>query len=160
MTENKRDVEEVQTKRRRESPFRFAEGCLYNYQENLARLERLRADLAKLSSRTVTNYEAEGHAAGTHSDPVLKCVQQREALEGEIAGLERRTDPVTRLLADLESPNVLKGSPYAQIAKILRLYYFGKNSREQISNELKIGMRTIYEKRAELVKMAIRYLGL
>ena len=160
MTEIKRDVEEVRTKRRRESPFRFAEGCLYNYQENLARLERLRADLAKLSSRTVTNYEAEGHAAGTHSDPVLKCVQQREALEGEIVGLERRTEPITRLTADLESPDVLKGSPHAQMAKILRLYYFGKNPRDLIANALSINIRTVYKMREKLVRMAIRYFAL
>ena len=160
MTEIKRDVEEVRTKRRRESPFRFAEGCLYNYQENLARLDRLRTDLAKVSSRTVTNYEAEGHAAGTHSDPVLKCVQQREALEGEIAGLERRTEPVTRLIADLESPYVLEGSPKAVLAKILRMCYFAGNPKEQVALHLHLDRRRIYEKRDELVKLAIKYMGL
>ena len=113
-----------------------------------------------MSSRTVTNYEAEGHAAGTHSDPVLKCVQQREALESEIAGLERRTEPVTRLLADLASPDVLEGSPYAEMAKILRLYYFGKNPRELIAHNLSINIRTVYKMREKLVKMAIRYLAL
>ena len=159
MTENKRDLEGLPVRPGEESPLRFAEGCLYNYPKDLARLERLRSDLEKLSSRAVTNYEAEGRSAGGHSDPVLSCVQRREALEGEIASLERRTGPVTRLMADLEGPNVPELSPRSELARVARLHYFGKRSKGQTADELNMSRSSFYRRRRELIDMAAYYLG-
>jgi len=157
MTDNRQNIEERKAKH--EGSFRFAESCLYGYQGNLARLERLRADLENLSSRMVTNYEAEEHSEGTYNNPVLNYVQQREANEAGIAGLEQKTKPITRLKADLEAPYVLEGSPYWNMAEILRLLYFGNNSKHDVALKLNMSERNFRYLKTALVKKAICYLG-
>ena len=146
-------------KQKEQSPFRTAEGCLYGYQENLARLESLRADLDKLSSLTIQSYKSDLRSDGGHSDPVWGYIQRGEDIREQIAALERRTEPITRLLEDLESPDVWDGSPKAAMAKILRLCYFARNSKEQVASELHMDRRRVYERRDDLVKLTIRYLG-
>ena len=146
----------------REYPFRFAERCLYEYQENVARLTTLRQKLAALDASTsahVQSFEPAGHAA-SHGDPVAIRVLKRESLEEEISRLSRRTEPITRLMADLEAPYVLEGSPKFEMAKVARLYYFGKSTKDQVADKLKIGLRTLYDKRKELVRLAGWYMGL
>lgn len=138
--------------------FKFAERCLYEYPENCARLERLRADVKRASSAPVQNYSP-SNKHGTHSDPVWRFVMRVEAMEDQIETLSRRTGPITRMLADLEGANVLEGSPKAEMARVLRLLYFGKNDKKRVAEELNMSRPQLYRKREELVKLAIRYLG-
>ncbi len=145
---------------KRPRPFRFAERCLYDYQENVARLELLRGDLRRLSSISVTNYEVEGAPSiGAHSDPVWAYVQRVSDLEEEITSLARRTEPIMRLVADLEASYVLQGSPKADMLKVLKTVYFGKNTKDQAADALGMARKTLYRIRNELVALAIRYLG-
>ena len=91
---------------------------------------------------------------------MLSYVLRAGALEERIETLARRTDPITSLMADLESPDVLRDSPKAELARVARLWYFGKNSKEQIARTLHVTRPIVYKRREELVKMAIGYLGL
>lgn len=143
---------------REQRPYQFAEKCLYDYQENLARLELLKDDLERLSSLTVTNYNAQGRG-GVPGDPVWKYVQKKLDIEDGIAGLERKTAPITRMVSDLEAPWVLEGSPKMEMAKVLRMCYFGKTPREQAASNLNMAERTLRARKREVVKMAIYYLG-
>lgn len=141
--------------------FRFAERCLYEYQENAARLEQLRADLEHLSSVSVTNYEAEGAPpAGGHSDPVWAYVGRVMDIEEEIARLARRTEPITRMRANIEAPYVLEGSLKYELAQVMKLYYFGGNDKGKAAKTLGMSRRTLYNKREQLVRMTLRYMGL
>lgn len=145
----------------REYPFRFAERCLYEYQENVARLATLRQKLAALDASTSAHVQSfePGHAA-SHGDPVAIRVLKRESLEEEISRLSRRTEPITRLMADLEAPYVLEGSPKFEMAKVARLYYFGGNNKAQAADKLGMGRTKFYEVRRNLVKRLIWYMGM
>ena len=160
MTEQNRKPE---NKPKRASPFRSAERCLYDYKKNLARLEVLREDLRVFRSQTsvkVQDYDFNSIAnAGGHSDPVAARLLRIERLEEEIAWLERRTVPITRLRADLESSDVLEGTHKADLAEILRLLYLGGNTASAVISELKFGRSVFFDKRRALVYMAIDYLG-
>ena len=143
-------------------PFRFAERCLYEFPENKARLEGLRETLNLLdeaSSAATQKFDAPSAHTAT-SDNVSARLLRIEAAEEEIARLERRVKPIQRLLDDLEAPYVLDGSPKSDLLKILRLYYFGGNVSVAVARSLYINKRTLLRKRDELVRMAVRYLGL
>ncbi len=141
----------------REYPFKFAERCLYEYPENRARLERMREDLKRLSSASVQNYNASGKP-GT-CDPVLSYVLRAGALEERIETLARRTDPISRLAADLESPDVMRDSPKAELARVMRLRYFGKNPPANVARELHLSDRQFRRRKQQLVTLAMKYLG-
>jgi hypothetical protein len=145
----------------REYSFRFAERCLYEYQENVARLATLRQKLAALDASTSAHVQSfePGHAA-SHGDPVAIRVLKRESLEEEISRLSRRTEPITRLMADLEAPYVLEGSPKYEMAKVARLYYFGKSGKGQTADKMSVSRSSLYRRRKELIRMTIFYLGL
>lgn len=150
--------------REQKSPYRFAERCLYTYKENLARLEVLREDLRvirSLSSVKVQDYDYNtiSSTPGGHGDPVVERLLRIEHLEEKITGLERRTKPITRLLEDLESPYVLEESRRATLLKILQYVYLGGNSWQDAANELRLGRSAFFDRRRELVNIAIRYLG-
>lgn len=161
---------ERETKRQRDRaqdrpyyPFRFAERCLYEFHENEARLQVLRDDLKVLdasSSAAAQRYDPLSMHGGGPSDNVSARLERIEKLEEDIMRLERRVKPIQRLIADLEAPYVLDDSPKAELLKILRLYYFGNNVWETIANELRISKRTFYNRRENLVRLTIRYMGL
>lgn len=145
----------------REYPFRFAERCLYDYLENVARLEVLRADLKVLdaaSSVKGQTYDALP-CLGHLQDAVSARLERIENLEEDIRYLERRTEPIRRLYDDLRAGYVLEGSPKTILRGILELFYLGENTWQATAEELGLGRTSFFEKRKELVELTIRYLG-
>lgn len=134
--------------------FRYAEKCLYEYQQNMSGLEVLREDLKKERAGTdvhAQNYEVMPGATGQPSNPVQSRVMRIEHIEGQIKQLERWTKPVTQMIENLKN-EVLN--------KILEQMYFNRMERGLIISELKVSRRTFYYKRRELVYIAISYLAL
>lgn len=141
--------------------FRKAEGYLYSYRENVARLETLRATLRELgaaSSAKAQQYDTPP-SAGV-ADPVAERLERIERVELDILLLERWTKPIERLIEDLSSPLVLDGSINAELRGILELRYLGGNTWERTADELNMGRSTYWRKRQILVEKAVRYLGL
>jgi len=144
-------------------PFRFAERCLYEFHENAARLDILREDLKVLDSTTsaaVPKYDPLSIHGGGPSDNVSARLERIEKLEEDIKRLDRRVSPIQRLIDDLGAPYVLDDSPKAEMFKILELYYFGNNVWTTVARELHMAKRTFFRKREDLVRLAIRYMGL
>ena len=141
--------------------FRFAERCLYDYKTNVARLEVLRADLRTLdaiSSAKGQTYDAipcPGHLR----DAVSARLERIEMVEEGILHLERRTLPIRRLYDDLRENYVLADSPKMILRGILELFYLGENTWQATAEELGLGKTSFFQKRKELVELAIRYLG-
>ena len=141
--------------------FRFAERCLYDYKTNVARLEVLRADLRTLDALS----SAKGQAydalpcLGYLRDAVSARLERIENLEEDIRYLERKTEPIRRLYDDLRAGYVLEGSPKTILRGILELFYLGENTWQATAEELGLGRTSFFEKRKELVELAIRYLG-
>ena len=145
----------------REYPFRFAERCLYDYKTNVARLEVMRTDLRILdaaSSAKGQNYDGLP-CLGHLRDAVSARLERIENLEEDIQYLERRTEPIRRLYDDLRAGYVLEGSPKTILRGILELFYLGVNTWQATAEELGLGRTSFFEKRKELVELAIRYLG-
>ena len=143
--------------------FRYAEKCLYNYKPNLACLEVLRGDLQiKRSGSDVhaQNYQSTFGFSGEPSSPVYSHVVSIETLEEKIRHIERWTNPITKLIADLNNPYTLAGSKNIDLLHLLNFMYFGENTPKEVMNELKISNRTFTRRRKELVNITIDYLGL
>ena len=143
--------------------FRYAEKCLYDYKRNQACLEVLREDLrvAQISPDVhAQNYQYTFGFNGEPSNPVQARLIKIEALEERIKQLERITKPLTLLIENLNAPEVLDGSENKMLYEILRLMYLGKNIPDAIIEELKIARRTFFNRRRELVNLAVSYLGL
>ena len=144
-----------------EYPFRYAERCLYEYQGNVARLDALKERLAALyatSTAGVQGWSADGHGSGP-GDPVAVRELRIISIEEEIARLAERTEPITRLKADLEAPYVLEGSPKHDLARVMRLYYFGENDKARVLDSLGMSRKTLYNKRQALVRLTLFYMG-
>ena len=143
--------------------FRYAEKCMYKYMKNLACLKILKDDLKIQRAGNdvhAQNYESAGGLTGEPSSPVHSYVVSVETLECRIRYLERQTKPITNLLEDLNSTEMLDGSKKANMMQILTLMYFGENKPKQVIEELKMPKRTFTRRRNELVHLAIAYLGL
>lgn len=146
----------------REYPFRFAERCLYDYKANMARLEVLRADLRILdaaSSVKVQAYDGVPGSGDPQDAPSARLIRI-EKVEEDILHLERRTLPIRRLYDDLRENYVLTDSPKMILRGILELFYLGENTWQATAHELGLGKSSFFEKRKELVRLTIRYLGL
>ena len=145
----------------RENPFRFAERCLYDYLENVARLEALRTDLKVLdaaSSVNGQNYDGLP-CLGYLRDAVSARLERIENLEEDIRYLERRTEPIRRLYDDLRAGYVLDGSPKTILRGILELFYLGENTWQATAEELGLSRMSFFRRRNELVGLSLRYLG-
>ena len=132
--------------------YRYTEKCLYEYKRNLSAINVLREDLRVERAGTdvhVQNYQL---SFGFNGEP--------DTLTERIQRLERYTQPVTQLIADLNAPENLKNSENKMLLDILKLLYFGKNTVEDILYEMHIGRRTFTRKRRQLVLMALGYLAL
>ena len=143
--------------------FRYAEKCLYDYKRNMACLKVLKDDLRVEEAGTdvhAQNYQYSFGFTGEPSNPVEARQIKIENIQNRIRTLERYTEPITMLIKDLTSPNVLNGSNNAALMDILRLMYFGGNTPEAIMEELKIARRTFYSRRRALVSVTITYLAL
>ena len=106
------------------------------------------------------NYERTLDFTGEPSNPVESRQMKIESLQGRIRTLERWTKPITELIVDLTSPDVLNGSNNAVMMEILRLLYFGGNTPDAIVEELKIARSTFFKRRRQLVYVVITYLAL
>lgn len=143
--------------------FRHAEKCLYEYKQNMAGLKVLREDLRVVEASTdvhVQNYECSIILTGNPSSPPESRVIKIEGIQRRIKELERYTKPITELIENLTSPDVLDGSNKKMMMDILRLMYFGGNVPDVIVDELNITRRTFFRLRRELVYTAITYLAL
>ena len=146
-----------------QNKYRYAEKCLYEYKRNLAGLKVLREDLRVLQAGTdvhAQNYQYSLEFTGTASDPVHARMVKIESLEERIRVLERYTRPIEQLMEDITAAEVLEYSENKPLMEILRLLYFGKNPPESVMEELKLGRRTFYRYRRELVNMTASYLAL
>lgn len=152
----------AQNEQKEQSPFRAAEGCLYNYRRNLSQIETLRQKLKLVESTSavkIQNYQMR-FSGGDLSCPVEERVEKIDDIEGRIALLERWTLPITRLITDLGSAYVLQGSENAEMLKLLQIRYLGDNSWQKTAEELDIPETTIRRRRHLLVKKAMEYLCL
>ena len=143
--------------------FRYAEKCLYEYKQNVACLEILREDLKKEQSGLdvhAQNYDSVPQNISTPSNPVQARVLKIEHIEDRIKKLERWVTPITLMIKNLNSAEVLEGSNNEILMKILKLMYFGQNQPDVVIGELKIARRTFYYHRQRLVNSAICYLAL
>lgn len=143
--------------------FRFAEKCLYEYKRNLACLEVLRDDLRVAEAGLdvkAQNYQYTFNFSGEVSDPVSARLIKIEQLEERINKLERITKPITNLINDLDSSDVLNGSRNKDLIQVLRLQYFGKNTHEAILQAMNIAKTTYFRMRQELVFVVICYMAL
>ncbi|MBQ9526709.1 MAG: hypothetical protein IJR68_03785 [Fretibacterium sp.] len=148
---------------RDETPgFRFAELLLYGYPRNMARLERARERLETLRAESTCRaqgYEPIDHSGGP-GDPVGTRAAEIVSLENEIGLLERRTAPITALMGALETPFVLEGTANAELARVARLFYFGKMGKGAAAAKLKVDRKTFYRMRARLVELTMKYMDL
>jgi hypothetical protein len=139
--------------------FKSAESCMYHHLENLARIEALRDELRivdAMSSVKIQNYEFQPGAPDGYIDNIPIRIMKIDALESLILGLERWTKPMTRLIADLESPY---SSPERQeMLGILRFRYLGGNTWTRTEGLLEMSHATFLERRKELVRMAMGYI--
>ena len=143
--------------------FRYAEKCMYEYKRNMACLEILREDLRVERTGTdvhVQNYQYTFNFTGDPSNPVQARLMKIEQLEERIRKLERWTKPITMLKSDLTSPESLDTSHNKELYEVMELMYFGNNQPDAIIEELKVARRTFYNRRRELVCIAISYLAL
>ena len=143
--------------------FRYAEKCLYDYKRNVAGLRVLREDLRVVRAGLdvhAQNYQCTLDFTGAVSNPVHSRLVKIESIEERIRQLERYTRPIGQLIEDITAPEVLKYSENKNLMEILRLMYFGKNPPDSVMEELKLGRRTFYRQRRELVNITISYLAL
>lgn len=143
--------------------FRYAEKCLYGYKRNMACLKVLREDLQVEEAGTdvhAQNYQYTFGFTGEPSNPVEARQIKIESIQKRIRVLERYTEPITALIGDLTSSNVLNGSNNAAMMDIMRLLYFGGNMPDAIIEELNIARSTFFKRRRALVCTAIAYLAL
>ncbi|MBQ7220758.1 MAG: DUF1492 domain-containing protein [Synergistaceae bacterium] len=143
--------------------YRFAEKCLYEYPSNCSKLLSLEQELALVcgsSDARGHSYNVGENVCGVHSDPVASFIEHKMRLEYRINYVRRYTEPITRLVNDFNSSNVLENSKKNDCRKILKLFYFGRNSVDTVLGELNCCRTVFYERRKFLVTSAIQYLGL
>lgn len=135
---------------------------MYEYKDNLARLDSLTSDLEMLKASMsvhAQNYDTVGGFSGDISDPVGKRIEQIERLESEVNSLERMTRPITTLIKDLETPEIMENSSKAGLAVILKQFYINGNIWQDVADRLRVGRTVFFEKRRDLVRRAMWYLG-
>ena len=94
------------------------------------------------------------------SNPVEARQIKLENLQNRIQRLERCTQPITDMIADLTSPSVREGSDNKALMEVLELLYFGGNIPDVVMSELKITRSTFFRRRRKLVYTAITYMAL
>ena len=143
--------------------YRYAEKCLYEYKQNVACLEVLKKLLKQEQASLdvhAQNYESVPQTISTPSNPVQARVLKIEQIEGCIKKLERWVKPITLLIKDLNSVEVLEGSNNEILMKVLKLVYFGQNQHDVVIGELNMSRRMFYYYKQRLVNSVICYLAL
>lgn len=125
--------------------FRFIEGCLYGYQENMALLEYKRNKIEMMASSGLSSSIIGDKVMKSpeYDDVIVDKIAAMSLLREEIAKLEHKTEPITAALKYLNKDNMMR--------KIIELRYFEKKSWSQVADELHISMRHIFNRRKELV---------
>lgn len=129
------------------SLFRFIEGCLYGYQENMVLLEYKRSKLEMIASSGQSSLIIGDKVMKSpdYDDAIVNKITTMNLLREEISKLKYKTEPIEAVLKYLNKDNVMR--------KIIELRYFERKSWSQIADELHMSMRHIYNKRKELVSL-------
>ena len=146
----------------RDYSFRFAEKCLYSFQEDAVRLTALRECLATLYSTStagVQGWDVIAHSSGV-SDPVAVRELKIVSLEEEIGKLMWRVNAIQKLLDALDVPFLLEDTPIANMGKFIRFWYFCRVPRDKVMKLLSISKTSMYRLREKTVELVIKYLGL
>ncbi len=127
------------------SLFRFIEGCLYGYQENMALLEYKCSKLEMIASSGQSSLVVGDRVMKSpdYDDAIVNKITTMNLLQEEIVKLKYKTEPITAALKYLNKDNMMR--------KIIELRYFEKKSWSQVADELHISMRHIFNRRKELV---------
>jgi len=144
--------------------FRLTEKLLFSYHENLARLDVLREDLRVLRASGdvhAQNYQSTFGFSSTPSDPVAAHVEKIISLENQIKRLERNTDPISRLVSDINksAATAPKHSQLKDFQALLELFYFGGYTLYDVAETINKSRRTLSSRRSLLVMKAAGYLG-
>ena len=144
------------------SKFRFAEGCLYNYQLNLSKIVTLREKLELLkqsSSVKAQSYEAMPHG-GDISRPVEQRTMQIADIEARLANLKSVTQPIARMMESLKREYGIDESLNKKILELVELRYFARGSWPQIADKLQVSIDTLKYWRQQVVELTIEHLCL
>ncbi|GHV45880.1 hypothetical protein FACS1894204_06280 [Synergistales bacterium] len=143
----------------KKSAFKFAEGCLYRYLENKARIEALREELRELGGGHV-KVQSYDERTGTNNyiDNVPPRIVKIDDIERQIVRIERRVLPIERLIKDLESPMNLSRERREMLC-ILQMRYFNQNTWDRTIEHMGISIHTFVKRRRQLVAITVRYLG-
>ncbi|MCR5347155.1 MAG: hypothetical protein K6E38_05195 [Fretibacterium sp.] len=137
---------------------RRAEECLYGYRLNLSRLRTLRGRLGLLeASPSNRGVSYERYGGGVPGDPVAKRMERIDRLERQIAELESRTEPITRMLEDLREDYGLESSRSRELFQLLELRYFAGGTWPEIAVKLGVSETALKRRRRHLLRLAMDY---
>ena len=143
--------------------FRHVEKCLYSYKDNLARIAALNDDLTILRAGSdvhAQNYQQRLNNSIASANPVASYVEKIQKLENHIIKLKRVTEPVTRLINDIEAAIINSDSNVMRDFNILlNSFYFGRCSLIEVAAIIEKSRKTLSKRRTALVKKAAIYLG-
>ncbi len=131
----------------------YIERCLWDYRDNLVSIEIMREELAGLMS--VHGQDYGGKCANESADPVSKVCERVMTLERNIKKAEKMTMPITRMAEGLCGSDLR----ICQMREILRLKYFGHESKEAVIREAGITEKTYYRRCSEIKRLARKYFG-
>lgn len=146
----------------KELVFRMTEKTLYSYPENLTKMETLKMRLNMLKnsgSVKAQSYEGAATGGGEIHDPVSDRVQKIMELENRLIAVQSLAMPITGLKADLEMPNIERGSHKAIMAEILNRYYICGNVWRDVADKAGISRAAFFRYRTALVHIASEYLA-
>lgn len=131
----------------------YIEKCLWEYKENTALIERLKAVIANLMSVRGHSYEA--HVAGVVTDPVLDVTHKILMLEQRIKRTEERVKPVEKLREDIAAG----AHKDKYIREVLKLRYLEHSSVDAVREILHISSSTYGRAKQKLLRLASKYFG-
>ena len=140
--------------------YRKAERLLYTYSDRLAKLHEARLALWHIRRQTdchAQRYDSGLHSGGSPSDPPGNYTDNVMRLEKIISDLAAITDPLTAMLKFLSLSSEERDRTMHLICE---LHYQQGMTFQEIASDLQKSERTIYRRRDELVKLAIKELGL
>lgn len=132
--------------------FRFTERCLYDYKENCARLKLKLEYLEGFTIRSSSDYSSVAELGcridgGGEDVPVAQRILELEDLDGEVALLRRRTEPVSELLGLLDEQAT-------ELKTLLKLKYFERRTEWEITEAMHWSARSYHRRREALVLKA------
>ena len=137
--------------------YRYAEKCLYSYEENVKELDRLEGRIAELKASSDVrglDYSAGATVNDTHSDPVSGYVEELDRLERRYRKCVHRVDAVKRLRADL----LRESRRDEQHRLILEEYYLARRPVTRILESTGWSRGSFFARRYDLVMRTLSYL--